>query len=98
MNNVSTVELNLLVAVNIARQHEQMHQQTLTATIEQYRDSFNISIALIKSTAAIRILSSVLSELEIYTKELGLLAAVLPKVSPTTLTLRGHRRNSSGHF
>ena len=67
-----------------------MQQQSLTATVELYRDSFNDLTASNRSTAVIRIFSSGLNELKFFSKELALVSFVVPKAYPVVLTLRGH--------
>ena len=47
-----------------------MPQQSLTATVEQCRDSFNDYIVSIKSTAEIKIPSSVLREVKFCSQKL----------------------------
>ena len=74
-----------------------MPQQSLTATVEPCRDSFNDFTASNKSTAVIRISSSGLNELKFCSKEVALVSLVVTKVSSVVLTLRGPLRSSSGH-
>ena len=101
-NRVQAVELKTkLIQINIEPQPEQMPRQSLTTQLTQVepcRDSFNDSMASMRNAAAVRIPSSGLGELKFSSKELAIVSIIVPKFSPSVLTMREPRRNSSGHF